>query len=306
MRSPPSSRRERGARAAAVESRCATTASCPSGAQPRATRPRYHHRHASRTASRSRRAELASVGAGRMEVDGVSRPAIGKTWPLSQSHSTPARGRRPLGTLAARLHQILNGIATAIFLLAILRTFEMTARVAGLGPQRAETAGTAASRARAGRSGRRRRGAVPRRGGGGAADLGRGAARGASSARELGDGLGLRERLGPLRRAALRGGDHGHHLDAPGAGHRRAVVGRSVARLGGHSPLAWWLSILTLGPLLGSLITEPAAMIICALLLARESSPSSRAPASATPRSACSSSTSRWAARSPPSRRRRC
>ncbi|HSU55504.1 MAG TPA: putative Na+/H+ antiporter, partial [Candidatus Dormibacteraeota bacterium] len=40
------------------------------------------------------------------------------------------------------------------------------------------------------------------------------------------------------------------------------------ARLGGESPGAWWFSILTLGPLLGSLITEPAAMTISALLLA--------------------------------------
>jgi hypothetical protein len=42
-----------------------------------------------------------------------------------------------------------------------------------------------------------------------------------------------------------------------------------VAALGGGGPLAWWLSILTIGPLLGSFITEPAAMIICALLLSR-------------------------------------
>src|SRR3990172_6766536 len=41
-----------------------------------------------------------------------------------------------------------------------------------------------------------------------------------------------------------------------------------VAGVFGGTPLAWWLSILTLGPLLGSLITEPAAMTICALLLA--------------------------------------
>jgi hypothetical protein len=42
-----------------------------------------------------------------------------------------------------------------------------------------------------------------------------------------------------------------------------------VAGIFGGTPLAWWISILTLGPLLGSLITEPAAMTICALLLAR-------------------------------------
>ncbi|MGB8352668.1 MAG: putative Na+/H+ antiporter [Chthoniobacteraceae bacterium] len=41
------------------------------------------------------------------------------------------------------------------------------------------------------------------------------------------------------------------------------------ASLGGSSPSAWWFSILTVGPLLGSLITEPAAITICALLLLR-------------------------------------
>jgi hypothetical protein len=40
-----------------------------------------------------------------------------------------------------------------------------------------------------------------------------------------------------------------------------------LATLGGSTPAAWWLSILTLGPLLGSFVTEPAAMTICALLL---------------------------------------
>ena len=43
-----------------------------------------------------------------------------------------------------------------------------------------------------------------------------------------------------------------------------------VAALGGRKPAAWWLSILTIGPILGSFITEPAAMTICALLLARQ------------------------------------
>jgi hypothetical protein len=42
-----------------------------------------------------------------------------------------------------------------------------------------------------------------------------------------------------------------------------------IAALGGASPGAWWLSILTAGPVLGSFITEPAAMTICALLLKR-------------------------------------
>jgi len=45
---------------------------------------------------------------------------------------------------------------------------------------------------------------------------------------------------------------------------------RFFARLGGGGPGAWWLTILTLGPLLGSLISEPAAMTISALLLGRQ------------------------------------
>ncbi len=43
-----------------------------------------------------------------------------------------------------------------------------------------------------------------------------------------------------------------------------------IAALGRHTPAAWWATILVVGPLLGSLITEPAAMTICALLLARQ------------------------------------
>jgi len=43
-----------------------------------------------------------------------------------------------------------------------------------------------------------------------------------------------------------------------------------VAGIGGRKPAAWWLSIMTVGPILGSFITEPAAMTICALLLARQ------------------------------------
>jgi len=45
---------------------------------------------------------------------------------------------------------------------------------------------------------------------------------------------------------------------------------RAVAGLGGGGTVAWWLTILTLGPVLGSLITEPAAMTISALLLAKQ------------------------------------
>jgi hypothetical protein len=45
---------------------------------------------------------------------------------------------------------------------------------------------------------------------------------------------------------------------------------RQVSRLGGGSVGAWWLTILIVAPVLGSFITEPAAMTIAALLLARQ------------------------------------
>jgi hypothetical protein len=45
---------------------------------------------------------------------------------------------------------------------------------------------------------------------------------------------------------------------------------RRIAGIGGGTPAAWWVTILTVGPLLGSLITEPAAMTISALLLGRQ------------------------------------
>lgn len=42
---------------------------------------------------------------------------------------------------------------------------------------------------------------------------------------------------------------------------------KNVASLGQGRVVAWWWVLLTVGPLLGSLITEPAAMTICAMLL---------------------------------------
>jgi hypothetical protein len=45
---------------------------------------------------------------------------------------------------------------------------------------------------------------------------------------------------------------------------------RRVAAVGGGTPAAWWGAILTIGPLLGSFITEPGAMTICAVLLGRQ------------------------------------
>lgn len=42
-----------------------------------------------------------------------------------------------------------------------------------------------------------------------------------------------------------------------------------AASLGKGTPAAWWLAVLTLAPVLGSIITEPAAMTIGALLLSK-------------------------------------
>lgn len=49
-----------------------------------------------------------------------------------------------------------------------------------------------------------------------------------------------------------------------------AEKGMSIlAKAMGGSVWAWWLSILTLGPILGSFITEAGAMTLCALLLSK-------------------------------------
>ncbi len=45
---------------------------------------------------------------------------------------------------------------------------------------------------------------------------------------------------------------------------------RRIASLGGATTGAWWMAILIVAPILGSFITEPAAMTIGALLLARQ------------------------------------
>lgn len=42
------------------------------------------------------------------------------------------------------------------------------------------------------------------------------------------------------------------------------------ANIGSQKPSAWWFVVMTLGTLMGSFITEPAAMTICALLLAEQ------------------------------------
>lgn len=45
---------------------------------------------------------------------------------------------------------------------------------------------------------------------------------------------------------------------------------KALASIGKGTPMAWWFSILTVAPLLGSFITEPAAMTISAMLLGQQ------------------------------------
>jgi len=45
---------------------------------------------------------------------------------------------------------------------------------------------------------------------------------------------------------------------------------RRIAAVGGKTPAAWWITILTVSPLMGSFITEPGAMTVAAVLLARQ------------------------------------
>ncbi len=52
--------------------------------------------------------------------------------------------------------------------------------------------------------------------------------------------------------------------------HLAEIVLRSIAKCLGNSLSAWWYTLLTLGPLLGSFITETGAMALCALLLSRQ------------------------------------
>lgn len=44
---------------------------------------------------------------------------------------------------------------------------------------------------------------------------------------------------------------------------------QKIAALGGGTPFAWWVALLTITPPLGALITEPAAMTLAAMLLLR-------------------------------------
>ena len=177
------------------------------------------------------------------------------------------------GTLAARLHQDpFNGIATAIFLLAILHTF-VTARVAAWAhdvqrrqDERLESAGEA-KRPSVRAELLHLLGEVEVVFGIWAVVLLAAARR---RARGWATASGLRERHG---RATPRRSSSSWSWRSP----RRApwcraadAVVRRIASLGGGTPAAWWLAILTLGPVLGSFITEPGAMTISALLLSRK------------------------------------
>ena len=172
-------------------------------------------------------------------------------------------------TLIARVHaEPFNAVATAIFLLAILHTFAAVLFAA---------------------LARRVRGATTRR-------LASGRPAAECSSRDcshfsakwrffglwavvlavahhricrVGDGAALLERHGQLHRGAVRRGHHGAGVDAADRDLCR-VRHAAAGSIGSGTPAAWWVTILTVGPLLGSFITEPGAMTISALLLARQ------------------------------------
>ena len=177
-----------------------------------------------------------------------------------------------LATLAARLHaDPFNAVATGIFVLAILHTF-VAARFTHW-PTTCSTGTTSADGARAWGRSRACRPSCCTFSGEVEVVFGLWAIvlhGGDDGAPGVGHRAALLQRHGQLHRAAVRGRDHGAGVDAARSSAlprpRCAAWPASAAarrRRGG-------LTILTIGPLLGSFITEPAAMTICALLLARQ------------------------------------
>ncbi|MCC7009293.1 MAG: putative Na+/H+ antiporter [Acidobacteria bacterium] len=197
-------------------------------------------------------------------------PAAATSFPLPLD-AYDDRGRALLETLGARIAaDPFNLIATAIFVVAILHTFAAS-RLSGLA-HRVQRAHDEAERA-AGRS------AHPSV----LAEL-------LHLAGEVEVVFGLWAAVLLAAAAYAKGWDAARDYVAHGVTYTepmfvvvimalastRPIVGlaerllRRIANLGGGGPAAWWATILVLGPLLGSFITEPAAMTICALLLARQ------------------------------------
>jgi hypothetical protein len=48
------------------------------------------------------------------------------------------------------------------------------------------------------------------------------------------------------------------------------MILRVIANLFGSSVTAWWFVVMTIGPITGSVLTEPAAMVLCCMLLSRK------------------------------------
>jgi len=201
----------------------------------------------------------------------ISAPEIASHFPRPLSDYPPPVGGGLLDTLTSRVQlEPFNLIATGIFFLAILHTFA-AARFAGLA-HRVQHRHDALARAE---------GRAPR----------------PSIVAELLHFLGEVEVVFGLWAVALMIAILGyfgwetakHYLNDTvnyteplfvvvimSLASTRPVIGfaeaamRRVAGAGGCSPAAWWFAILTIGPVLGSFITEPAAMTISALLLARQ------------------------------------
>ncbi len=185
---------------------------------------------------------------------------------LAAPTGAAAGAGRPLGALLAAHAgaEPLDLVATALFLLAILHTFAAPALAAAARRLDARLAARRGARLHSARVELLRLlgevevvfglWAVPLL-------LAIAAARGSRAAGAFLDGLDFAEPIFVVAVMAIAS-------TGPVLGAAEAALGR-VARLGGGSPAAWWFVTLSLGPLLGSLVTEPAAMVISALLLGR-------------------------------------
>jgi hypothetical protein len=201
----------------------------------------------------------------------IDAARVEPAFPLPLDAYPPPSSDGLLATLAARLEiDPFNALATAIFVIAIVHTF-VAPRFAALAHRVQHHAN---ERARA--AGQRTRPSV--------------AAEVLHFMGEIEVVFGLWAAVLLIAIAVAKGWEPAKHYFAEGVNYTeplfvivimalaatRPIITfaeaalRRVARLGAATPAAWWVAILTIGPLLGSFITEPAAMTICALLLARQ------------------------------------
>ena len=164
-----------------------------------------------------------------------------------------------------------NGIATSIFVLRHSAHFRRRARsrrcrIVSSAPRRARRRrGPPPHAERGGRSP-----ALSRRGRSRLRSVGGGAPRGDGRLSRLGVGEALLQRHGRTTPSRSSSSSSWRWRRRGRSSSFAEIALRRVANAGRGTPGAWWVTILIIGPILGSFITEPAAMTICALLLARQ------------------------------------